>query len=374
MSATPDEGSSQEHPSLATLLPGELIEAVLDYLEPPAWLPNHREWIEPEDLETKSNELKVLESCSLICRAWREPAQRRVFKRLVIHSSAQADRIIEGFAATGLKDHVRILRVETWGNPLEDGYETTEFAGVSTVQISSLLVLLSNVRTLWTEPLPTNERGYTTLQSTAPFPLLTSLVIKTEPFHLPRLTHLGVLGEIFPAQLTEIALLAPETFRQITHLTWEDYDMEIPDERLLSLVGPSLHTLIYSTECEERDIGAILAVCPVLEVLSLHTRNLCETTLSDLPSTLRVVTLHDIFEAHNLLDELTAATRPAALQMIILSGWLDRPEDFDTEEDYNLTKSNERESLKEIIELCERGQVELVVEGDEMPQLLEELE
>ena len=101
--------SSQDQPAIAYFAP-ELIDNILGHLVALS-APRPQRVRVGEKPDQKFLQYRALEALSLTSRIWREQAQRRMMRELVVKSGTQAERLIDGFASTGLQFYVQDLRI-----------------------------------------------------------------------------------------------------------------------------------------------------------------------------------------------------------------------------------------------------------------------
>ncbi|KAL8281527.1 hypothetical protein RQP46_006211 [Phenoliferia psychrophenolica] len=402
------EGSPSQ-PKIASFAP-ELIDEILGHLvadleEYPATCPGP----------------KAIGECALISRNWRGPVQRRLMRRLVIKSGAQAERVAEDVVATGLHVYVRTLVFEctlrlvmrSHTPPTEPTDQQIKSAdGVSQKHCITLLPLFPNVKTLHLTPTFTQFRpsDLVVLQSCTALSHLSELWVETQhwqrdvelhhdlisltpnlsvlsltsmedytplkssmrsPIALPRLKTLSVYGGSFASSLTGLALLTPSTLAQITDLTWDNYDTEDASPlSLLQLMGPTLQTLHYTTRESDRDIVPELQQCIALEDLTLDLMNTCvEYVLPHLPSTTHTVTVMDVVTAHQLVADLTAPH--ATLETLVI----ERSFEYDTyRSSWETYRKMERDQLREVVQACKLGTLELVADNENVRKAIAEMD
>ncbi|KAL8279953.1 hypothetical protein RQP46_007534 [Phenoliferia psychrophenolica] len=381
-------------PKIASFAP-ELIDAVIDHLGP-----------------------ESLKPYSLISRNWRGPVQRRRMRLLIVKSGTRAEEVADGVIASGLHVYVHTLDLKCWRD--RQGYsrrqaqaptpsEIKDDDGVALNHFLALLPLFPNVRALRLEPAFTHfyPSALTILRSSEVLPRLSSLHVETNswfrdvelvhdllvltpnisdlslatgesrgvprlrrnqkpPVVLPRLRSLRVLGAEFAARVTTLALLSPSTIAQITFLAYDDDgsrgDTSIP---LLMLAGPTLKTLDYTTFAGECDLTQELGLCPSVEHIILNLFNgSSERVIQYLPATTHTVTVPNLYAAHSFLNDI--ASPPAAPKKVIL--------EEDEAYDYYSDSEEEKDRMREVVQACERGQIELVVKDQILQKLVEEMD
>ncbi|KAL8281376.1 hypothetical protein RQP46_006060 [Phenoliferia psychrophenolica] len=405
----------RQQPKIASF-PPELIDAILEHLEPgpPKFAPGPWQADEPQPAH-----LHDLKSYSLVCRAWRDPVQRRIFRKLVIRTSAQAARVVDGIVATGLQVHVQTLEIISPGvygysfdkeahkadrDRFEIRFEPSYDSDAGLEHFLALLLIFPRVNSLTIEPeFRTFElEGYLRLEASpslhllshlrismhpshwsaelvhdflALTPNLTSLSLrlcarevhyspnKKAPVHLPHLSNLEISGD------SDLAFLSSETIDQITSLRWDDNwngsEGFAWENTLLVLLGPNLRTLWYRLNSDRRHARDKLDLCLAVEDLTLCTYGRTTRYLSHVPPSTHTLTLPSVHDADDLLTELTAETRPTALRTVVLS------EQF---EKLNASMTILVPYINEVSMSCKKAGVQLMVNDEDMCRRLGKME
>ncbi|KAL8286245.1 hypothetical protein RQP46_004733 [Phenoliferia psychrophenolica] len=337
-------GATPCQPRIATLAP-ELIDEILHHLVVALAQPGFTPASHPGP--------KSLGPYALISQIWRGPVQRRLMRRFVIKSSAQAERVVEGLVASGLHFYVKDLSIEFLCGERENIIEGPS-PDDSTIWRARHLALL-----------PTSDRVVVVLPL---FIAVTSLRLQIsisshfESFELP------LLNPEFALALIEVGLLSIPTLAQVTELGWFDYESDTGSALpLLKLMGPTLKTLHYETYNGSHDFLPELQQCTMVEHLTLGLYNVCATNkiLQHLPSTTHTLAFTDIHIARDVL--VGVAPVPAALKRIVMSEvWCDAS---------GLAGNFEgcRDQLEDVVQACKWEGLELIAHDDFVRKAIEEM-
>ncbi|KAL8278571.1 hypothetical protein RQP46_009063 [Phenoliferia psychrophenolica] len=332
MSDNQDGGHGQPGITLAA----ELIDEILGHLAPHPLVWSQLSPTAREDLK----------AASLVSRAFRGPAQRRLMLRAVIHTGTHAKRLADGLVASGLHVLVKHLEIDfsrrLKPSKSEDVPTARRLKASDTPTLAhfiALLPLLPNVTTLrlMGPTFPNFRPKDLPILRAAPFlphlqtlhvamqdwqtdtnllhdilsltPSLTSLSLtsrgytptspnKRSPVNLPHLETLDLDGATFPSSLADLALLSANTFARIQRIHW---------------------SLDYWTYAPERDMAAELQSCTALQELRL---GLFEGSgiglLHHIPASIQKITFTGLEGARDVLADLSATSRPVGIKKVVL--------------------------------------------------------
>ncbi|KAL8281542.1 hypothetical protein RQP46_006226 [Phenoliferia psychrophenolica] len=367
------ESSAQSSGELKiTSFAPELIDEILEHLVATFkhdWRPRR---------DPKSPQRRELEKCSLISRHWRAPAQRRIFRRLVVKSASQAERVI---AASGLQVYVNELQLEFSSNipwrldePTSDEIKAVD-GGTLDHFLALLLIPFTQIKTLRVEPTFCALSPSELHSSLASPPFTSPRVAGTPtimgPVHLPHLKSLVISGFRFPTPFLDLDLLSPQTLEQIISLDWRDEGEPSGNslEQLLVMVGSTLRCLSYATD-SDRDVTPVLELASTVEMLSLHLYGSGgRGILKVIPPATHTLTFWELNDARDVLADLTLKSRPAALRTVVVeefSHYYDLFEDWE-EEEYARAVKEEADTIEVITSACKAAEVELIMENEPAP-------
>ncbi|KAK4701784.1 hypothetical protein P7C70_g4447, partial [Phenoliferia sp. Uapishka_3] len=324
-------------PKIATF-PPEIVDKVLLHLvcqlpwrEFPRCVANIRSHI-----YSHSADVYTLATLSLVCQAWRGPAQRRMMSHIVVRSGRHANRLARpAFVRSGLHVYVQEIVIRDFG--------LKKFNGVTVAQLVALLSRLTNATSLivYTPTSVAFRKSDATILATSPpwshlrkigfygdwtefttpifhAILSTSLyltelhitllykfgrfeALNLDPINLRHLTKLR-LGDHSGSDLI-LWLLTPLTFGGLREFIWQsDRALEASLGRIIERMGPSLRKLSYSV-VDGKTASPVLGEagefdgCTGLEEISLDFSDFLHPTgrscarIEKYPSTVRIISI-----------------------------------------------------------------------------------